>query len=408
MCDRISKPAMRGWCICLQRFMLHLQLSPAEADAAATEQSCLQALDAVLGLAKLGPAVGAPMPQRLMLAAVDIILSFLNYDGGFATYSQSKTLDFVERLNPTEVFEAVVNDISYVECTGSCLAALASAQRQYPKYRAADIASAMQRGRWYIEKMQRQDGSWYGSWGVCFTYGAWGATRSLRAGGWTLANNAAQRAGVAFLLTKQRADGGWSESYLSTETKIYSEAPGLLLHSHDIPAGTPVACQQLPTEQAHCMARQCPRRHGILGATALSPSTRTLHHRPASLGTHVSVVARVRRTCAPQSLRADGSQAPMTAWAMLALLQAGVHGLAPAINGSSEAHDLHVAGVTALHQGAACLLRLQLPTGDWPAQHTSGASVSSITMMYSTYRNSFPIWALALYRRCILLGEPYC
>ena len=32
---------------------------------------------------------------------------------------------------------------------------------------------AMQRGKRYILKQQRPDGSWYGSWGVCFTYAVW-------------------------------------------------------------------------------------------------------------------------------------------------------------------------------------------------------------------------------------------
>ena len=32
---------------------------------------------------------------------------------------------------------------------------------------------AMQRGKRFILKQQRPDGSWYGSWGVCFTYAIW-------------------------------------------------------------------------------------------------------------------------------------------------------------------------------------------------------------------------------------------
>jgi hypothetical protein len=31
----------------------------------------------------------------------------------------------------------------------------------------------MQRGRDFLLSIQRLDGSWYGSWAVCFTYGTW-------------------------------------------------------------------------------------------------------------------------------------------------------------------------------------------------------------------------------------------
>ena len=32
---------------------------------------------------------------------------------------------------------------------------------------------ALGEGLEYMKGEQRADGSWYGSWGVCFTYGAW-------------------------------------------------------------------------------------------------------------------------------------------------------------------------------------------------------------------------------------------
>ena len=68
--------------------------------------------------------------------------------------------------------------------------------------------------------IQRRDGSWYGNWGVCFTYGTWFGMEALAAVGETAANSSEARAACAFLLQKQRADGGWGESYMSCQDKV--------------------------------------------------------------------------------------------------------------------------------------------------------------------------------------------
>lgn len=66
----------------------------------------------------------------------------------------------------------------------------------------------------------------YGSWAVCFTYGAWFGTKALRAMGHTMRNCDAQARAAHFLLEHQRADGGWGESYLSCQDKVYSQLEG--------------------------------------------------------------------------------------------------------------------------------------------------------------------------------------
>jgi lanosterol synthase len=65
----------------------------------------------------------------------------------------------------------------------------------------------------YVKKAQAVDGSWYGSWGICFTYAAMFALESLASIGETYENSSHSKAGCDFLVSKQRADGGWSESY---------------------------------------------------------------------------------------------------------------------------------------------------------------------------------------------------
>lgn len=63
-------------------------------------------------------------------------------------------------------------------------------------------------------------GSWYGSWAVCFTYGTWFGVTGLAALGSDYANDEALRRSCEFLLQKQQPDGGWGESYLSCQDKV--------------------------------------------------------------------------------------------------------------------------------------------------------------------------------------------
>ncbi|KAJ4894388.1 Cycloartenol synthase [Raphanus sativus] len=67
----------------------------------------------------------------------------------------------------------------------------------------------------------------YGSWAFCFTYGAWFGVKGLEAVGKTLKNSPAVAKACEFLLTsKQLPSGGWGESYLSCQDKVYTGIKG--------------------------------------------------------------------------------------------------------------------------------------------------------------------------------------
>lgn len=76
-------------------------------------------------------------------------------------------------------------EYSYPECTTSALLGLAAFQKRYPEYRRAEITAVMQKAIGYIKRSQNADGSWFGSWGICFTYAAFFALNSLAACGET-------------------------------------------------------------------------------------------------------------------------------------------------------------------------------------------------------------------------------
>ena len=62
----------------------------------------------------------------------------------------------------------------------------------------------------YLRREQEPDGSWFGRWGTNYIYGVWSVLCALNAVGID-SKDPMMRHAVAWLLSKQRADGGWGE-----------------------------------------------------------------------------------------------------------------------------------------------------------------------------------------------------
>ncbi|KAL5554267.1 hypothetical protein UlMin_041668 [Ulmus minor] len=178
---------------------------------------------AVLLLSKLSPeALGDSLDFQRLCDAVNVILSLQNADGGFATYELTRSYQWLEIINPAETFGDIVIDYPYVECTSAALQALALFKELYPGHRSEEIDNCIANATNFIEKKQATDGSWYGSWGVCFTYGGWFGIKGLLAAGRTYENSSSIRKACDFLLSKELTSGGWGESYLSCQNKEYT------------------------------------------------------------------------------------------------------------------------------------------------------------------------------------------
>ena len=267
-----------------------------------------EGLKAVLCLHSL-PAVaerkGVVISADRLYDCVNVLLTYQNADGGWATYENNRGFGFYEWMNPSEVFGDIMIDYSYVECSSASMTALAAFSRQYPQHRPDEIAAALRRGRHFIRAIQRPDGSWYGSWGVCFTYATWFGIEALVAAGVASDDTAIRRA-VAFVLSKQNSNGGWGESYRSCVDKFYDGR-------------------------------------------------------------------------ADASFGAGGSGVVQTAWALLALMAAEV----------TEPSE-----VQAVERGCKFLMSRQLANGDFPQEGITGVFNRSCGITYTSYRNTFPIWAL--------------
>nr|ABX75048.2 cycloartenol synthase 2 [Polygala tenuifolia] len=182
-----------------------------------------EGLKAVLLLSRLpSEIVGMPLDENRIFDAVNVILSLQNGDGGFATYELTRSYQWLELINPAETFGDIVIDYPYVECTSAAIQALAIFKKLYPGHRRVEIEDCIVKAATFIEKIQATDGSWYGSWGVCFTYGAWFGLKGLIAAGRTYKDSSSIQKACDYLLSKELAPGGWGESYLSCQNKAYT------------------------------------------------------------------------------------------------------------------------------------------------------------------------------------------
>ncbi|KAI8555482.1 hypothetical protein RHMOL_Rhmol05G0176200 [Rhododendron molle] len=165
--------------------------------------------------------VGPKHEAEKLYDAVNVILSLQSKNGGLPAWEPVKGADWLELLNPTEFFADVVVEREYVECTAAAIQAFVLFRKLYPGHRQKEIDAFILNAVHFLEDTQLADGSWYGVWGLCFTYGTWYALGGLAAAGKTYSNCEAVRKGVEFLLSSQRHNGGWGESYLSSPFKIY-------------------------------------------------------------------------------------------------------------------------------------------------------------------------------------------
>lgn len=173
-----------------------------------------EALEALIHTADRG--LTPPLPRDRQLAAVRFVLGRQNEDGGFGSYEPRRGSMVLKHFNPAEIYGNCMLEYSYSECTASCVRGLAVARRSLgeamPLGLRAEVDAALERGVNCLLRAQHPDGGWRGFWGVHITYGTFFVVPALLAAGLPREHTAIRRA-VRWLVSRQRADGGWGESF---------------------------------------------------------------------------------------------------------------------------------------------------------------------------------------------------
>ncbi len=175
--------------------------------------------EAVAGLIA---ANGREAHRPVLVDALGFILRSQNRDGGFGSYESRRSLFGLEWLNPAEMFGDSMTEHSFVECTASCLAALAACRDQFPEIANAAADRSIERADDWLRQSQEIDGAWRGVWGVQFIYGTMFGIRGLVMAG-ACPGDAALRSACRWLLDRQRHDGGWGEHHSGCLTGKYVE-----------------------------------------------------------------------------------------------------------------------------------------------------------------------------------------
>ncbi|MBI5772888.1 MAG: squalene--hopene cyclase [Verrucomicrobia bacterium] len=139
------------------------------------------------------------------------MMSFQCRDGGWAAFDKDCTKGILEKV-PFADHNAML-DPECADITARILELLG--------YEGVSLDNPqVQRALQYIREHQEEDGSWYGRWGVNYIYGTWQVLRGMRALNLDMGQPWLQR-GRRWLESVQRPDGGWGERCNTYDDPVY-------------------------------------------------------------------------------------------------------------------------------------------------------------------------------------------
>jgi squalene-hopene/tetraprenyl-beta-curcumene cyclase len=138
--------------------------------------------------------------QRAIEAGRRWLLGMQSANGGWGAFDKDNTRKLVNEIPFCDFGEVI--DPPSEDVTAHVIEALAVVGDRR--------SEAVRRGLRFLRREQREDGSWFGRWGVNHVYGTGGVLPALHAAGVDLSRPYVRRA-VRWLTERQNEDGGWGE-----------------------------------------------------------------------------------------------------------------------------------------------------------------------------------------------------
>jgi squalene-hopene/tetraprenyl-beta-curcumene cyclase len=146
------------------------------------------------------------------------IVGLQSRDGGWGAFDADNTYEYLNNIPFAD--HGALLDPPTADLTARCVSMLAQLDEDAPSN------AALARGVAWLMQDQREDGSWFGRWGMNYIYGTWSALSALNAAG-VDPQSATVRKAVDWLVRIQNRDGGWGEdgSSYKLDYRGYEPAP---------------------------------------------------------------------------------------------------------------------------------------------------------------------------------------
>ena len=142
-----------------------------------------------------------PVYDRAIDRGVEWIKGMQSSNGGWAAFDVDNIYQYLNNI-PFADHGALV-DPPTEDVTARCVSMLA-------QLGGTRDGVSVARGIDYLRKLQTEEGSWYGRWGLNYIYGTWSVLCAFNAAG-VPSTDPALRKAAAWLVKIQNADGGWGE-----------------------------------------------------------------------------------------------------------------------------------------------------------------------------------------------------
>lgn len=150
---------------------------------------------------------GDPAHAEAIERARQWIIGMQSRNGGWGAFDADNNHDFLNHIPFAD--HGALLDPPTADVTARCVSFLAQLGH-------AEDRPVIERALAYLKSDQQEAGCWFGRWGTNYIYGTWSVLCALNAAGVPKDDLMVRRA-VAWLLDKQRPEGGWGEDCASYE-----------------------------------------------------------------------------------------------------------------------------------------------------------------------------------------------